>query len=425
MDKRVVPARVRQAVIDFKLDEAPRGAVSRFCSEHQISRSVFYKIRSRAGLVGVDAALAPASRRPKSSPNRTGLVMEQLAVQVRQDLIAQGWDGGPLSVQSRLRELGHQPPSRATLARIFSRNGVVKPQPRKRPRSSYTRFVFPKPNDCWQLDGTEFELDDQAGRRVIYQVEDDHSRMLLSWGHDVTENGRMAIYVVSQAITRYGTPKRLLTDNSVSFNSARRGIVAPLQAWVSELGIEPITGRPGRPTTQGKNERLHQTLKKYLQACRPISSYVELDQALADFADHYNQRRPHQALGGATPAQAYGATSKAEPPTRPKLPPPRHQAKRRFKGQYEVDGSIIVPRQVTSSGAIRVAGCRIYAGNHLAGQTLQIALTDTTIEVFDQHGTSLGMVHRPAPGEPTNLSIASGTRLASSGKTGETYLSTK
>ena len=40
------------------------------------------------------------------------------------------------------------PPSRATIARILSRRGLVTPQPRKRPRSSYRRFTYPRPNEC-------------------------------------------------------------------------------------------------------------------------------------------------------------------------------------------------------------------------------------------------------------------------------------
>jgi len=95
MGIREVPVRLRQAIIDFSLDDAPRGAVSRFCQEHQISRSVFYKIRSQAQRDGAAQALSPMSRRPRSSPARISQLTEQLVVQIRQDFDRAGWDAGP------------------------------------------------------------------------------------------------------------------------------------------------------------------------------------------------------------------------------------------------------------------------------------------------------------------------------------------
>jgi len=411
MDKRVVPARVRLAIIDFDIGKAPRGAVSRFCQQHQISRSVFYKIKSQAEQVGETAALSPLSRRPKTSPKRTSQVTEELVIQVRQDLKRTGWDAGPLSVESELQRLGYQSPSRATLARIFSRNGQVKPQPKKRPRSSYKRFVYPQPNDCWQLDCVEFELDNDGGNRHIYQVEDDNSRMVLSWNHDVSENGRTAILVFTMAIEDYGMPRRVLTDNSTSFNSTRRGLSAPLEAFLTPLGVEMLTGRPGKPTTQGKSERLHQTLIPFLEAHRPINTCEELDQHLADFADHYNRVRPHQELGRITPAEAWAATPKAEPPiplARPQAEPSKQPIfPRHIQGQYAVGDKIIVQRKADKTGKVHVAGCHIYLGKVHRGQLIQIELKETTIQLYDENGDSLGIVARPAPGGRKNLSLAS------------------
>jgi len=255
------------------------------------------------------------------------------------------------------------------------------------------------------LDGTEFELDNNGGVRVIYQVEDDHSRMILAQGHDSTENGRTSIRVVSQAISDYGTPRRFLTDNHSSLNATRRGLSAPLEVWLSDRGVEAITGRPGKPTTQGKAERLHQTLKKYLEASRPISTNEELDQCLEDFADHYNKRRPHQSLGRMTPAEAWAATPKAEPPTPPVLPRARPRHGRKIIGQYEVDGKIIVARKVSQNGVVNVAGCHIYIGKFRRGQTVQVELTETTFEIYNRYGASLGVLRRPSPGGPRNLSF--------------------
>jgi hypothetical protein len=97
------------------------------------------------------------------------------AIGVRAALERSGLDHGPISVHEKMRALGMAPvPSTASLARIFRDAGVARLEPRKKPRASFRRFVYPAPNACWQLDGTEYVL--TGGRRcVIFQLIDDHS----------------------------------------------------------------------------------------------------------------------------------------------------------------------------------------------------------------------------------------------------------
>ena len=91
-----------------------------------------------------------------------------------------------------------------------------------------------------------------------------------------------------------------------------------LVVHVMGLGVEPITGKPYKPTTQGKNERFHQTLFRYLDK-QPLADTLAELQAQVDAFDHiYNTQRPHQGLPGRiTPRAAWEATPKADPP-RPK-----------------------------------------------------------------------------------------------------------
>ena len=81
------------------------------------------------------------------------------------------------------------------------------------------------------------------------------------------------------------------------------------------LGVEPITGKPYKPTTQGKNERFHQTLFRYLDK-QPLADTLAELQAQVDAFDHiYNTERPHQGLPGrVTPQTAWEATAKVEAP---------------------------------------------------------------------------------------------------------------
>ena len=254
--------RVRQAIISFP-DKPHRGEVSKFCQEHKISVSSFYNIRSTIDPDRVEETICPKSTATKHQPTRVPAEIEQTALEIRADLTRQGWDAGPLSVASAMRQQGLKPPSRATLARIFTRNGVVAAQPQKKPRASYQRFVYPDPNGCWQLDGANYQLDN-GKTYCILQVEDDHSRHILASIVATSENANQVVAVVDQAIRRHGAPTKFLTDNGTSLNQSRRGKQTRLERFLKDHGVTPITGRPGKPTTQGKNERLHQTLHRFL-----------------------------------------------------------------------------------------------------------------------------------------------------------------
>jgi putative transposase len=180
-----VDPRVRLAIAQWP-DDAPRGSVTTFCLEHDLSRKTFYAIRKRARTEGQAAALEPRTRRPSRSPNRIYDEVKALAVGVRAALERSGLDHGPISVHEKMKLLGMEPvPAVSSLARIFRDAGVARLEPKKKPRASYRRFVYPAPNACWQLDGTEYVL--TGGRKgVIFQLIDDHARFAVAshvaWG---------------------------------------------------------------------------------------------------------------------------------------------------------------------------------------------------------------------------------------------------
>lgn len=308
-----IDPRVRLAISRWP-DDAPRGAVTTFCAEHGISRKSFYELRARVRDEGQAAVLEPKSRRPHSSPTRISDEVKDHAVSVRAALESSGLDHGPISVHERMKSMGLQPPSVAALATIFRERGVARFEPRKKPRAAWRRFVYPAPNACWQLDATEYVL--AHGRKcVILQLEDDHSRLAVASLVAASETSEAAVQVFDKGVAARGIPQRLLTDNGLAFNPSRRGWQGRLVIHVSRLGVKAITGKPNKPTTQGKNERFHQTLFKWLNA-RPMAESMEALQALVDEFDlYYNTRRPHQALPGRiTPQQAWDATDVAEPP---------------------------------------------------------------------------------------------------------------
>ena len=146
MAKGVVPmdVRLRIAVATDDLN------VSAFCREHGISRETFYVWRRRYLSEGLDG-LEVRSRAPKTSPQRIDAEVEDAIVGLRKELADLGVDAGAGTIQWHLGRRGWpRVPSEATIWRVLVRRGFVEPQPRKRPKSSYRRFVASAPNELWQ-----------------------------------------------------------------------------------------------------------------------------------------------------------------------------------------------------------------------------------------------------------------------------------
>ena len=398
---------VRLAISQWP-DDAPRGAVSTFCAEHGITRKSFYELRKRAKTDGPAAVLEPKTRRPKSSPSKLSDEVKERAVAVRAALEASGLDHGPISVHDKMHAMGlGQVPSVASLARIFREAGVARLEPKKKPRSAWRRFVYPAPNACWQLDATEYVL--SGGRKcVIFQLIDDHSRYAVASHVAFGETAKDAIILVDKAIAAHGVPQRLLSDNGIALNPSRRGYIGQLVGHVGALGVEAITGKPYKPTTQGKNERFHQTLFRYLDK-QPLAESLPELQAQVDAFDHiYNTERPHQGLPGrVTPLAAWEATPKADPP-RPKpsrpvyeVPGPSPYQLPRAQPPTDLPADTQV-RTVTTAGTIGLDSVTYLVDVQRRFQQVLVISdgdkTGDTIIVTDLEGEVLAEHTRPAPG---------------------------
>ncbi|GAB3539003.1 integrase core domain-containing protein [Arthrobacter tecti] len=375
--------KIRHAVATWP-DDAPRGAVTAFCRRHNVSRGWFYQVRAAAAKVGPIKALEKKPPIPLSTPGATPSAMIELLLTTRAHLLEKGFDHGPLSVIAKLTRQGFEPPSRATVARIFTQAGVVVPQPRKRPRSSYKRFTYPQPNACWQIDCTEWVL--ACGKKVgIFQLEDDHSRLAVASLVAPGETSEAAIAVVTIAIERHGVPQKFLSDNGAALNPTRRGVRGALVDFLKALGVDPITGKPGKPTTQGKNERFHQTLHKYLHRQPPAETMVDLQAQVDAFDRYYNTERVHQALPpGMTPQEAWEATPLAPAPT-PPVPAAISEEKS-------------ICRTVNLTGNVTVNSTRFRMGKEHIGTTVHIIYTNLEIVFFDARGVEIISHPRPMKG---------------------------
>jgi len=382
-----IDPRVRLAIAQWP-DDAPRGAVSTFCAEHGISRKSFYELRKRASAEGQAAVLEPRSRRPKTSPTRLTDDVKDQAVAVRAALESSGLDHGPISVHDKMKSMGlHVVPSVTSLARIFREAGVARLEPRKRPRAAWRRFVYPAPNACWQMDATEYVL--TGGRKcVVFQLTDDHSRAemasLAAWG----ETSEAAITTFDKAVAVYGVPQRLLTDNGSALNPTRRGYSGQLVEHVERLGVKAITGKPNKPTTQGKNERFHQTLFRWLDKQPLAATLAELQAQLDEFNVIFNTQRPHQGLPGrVTPMTAYLATAKADEP--------RPDPNRRRKVMTHVGDEIITVKRLQANGSLSLERVQYMVSSRLARQEVRVTLQGDRVIVADLDGVVIIEHTRP------------------------------
>lgn len=381
MTGRAVRVNVRMMIATWP-DDSPRGAVGVFCRVHGISRSRFYEIRALARERGVLDAVAPLVPRRRRQDLATPQVVQEAAIRIRKELAEQGWDHGPLSVQQSMLDAGMPAPSRATLARIFTRYGVVTHQPQKRPRSSWRRFTFKFVHQCWQLDATEWRLA-QGEKVVIFQLLDDHSRLIVGSWVDTGESSAGAVSVMSAAVANHQAPQLLLTDNGRSMNPHRLGVVSQLVKYAESLGIKAITSRAYHPQTMGKNERVHSTLKKWLRARAAPVSIDELTEWVHVFDQHYNKRRPHQGLDMCTPAAVVATDPWAIPPQPPEPVPAQNSARR------------VTPvrmARVLANGSVRVRGYFVGLGTEHGGKDVLTILEGQHIAVFDADGTHLRSV---------------------------------
>jgi transposase InsO family protein len=301
-------SRARVAVLQVVSQQL---SVTQAAAEYGFSRRHLHRLLARYREGGLEG-LEPRSRRPRTTPIATSEVVRARVIELRAQLTADGLDAGPQTIAWHLGQEGHKPPAPATISRILKAAGLITPQPRKRPRSSYLRFEMAQPNEMWQSDFIHWRLLDGTDVEVLNWL-DDHSRYLLSCTAHAPVTGDDVVGVFLGLIEQYGPPAATLTDNGSVYTSRFTGGRNAFEYVLALLGIRQKNGSPGHPQTQGKTERVHQTLQRWLAARPAARTIAELQQQLDQFRDHYNERRPHRALNRRTPGQAYRATPKAAP----------------------------------------------------------------------------------------------------------------
>ncbi len=218
-----------------------------------------------------DAAFEPRSRRPARSPNATDPNTVELLVKLRGELLAAGLDAGAETIGWHLEHHHGLRVSHATIYRQLRRAGLIEPEPKKRPRSSYVRFEADLPNECWQSDFTHYRLVDGSDCEILSWL-GDHSRYALRISAHRVVRGLTVVDEFRAAIAQHGIPQSTLTDNGMVYTtrfSGGRGGRNGFETELRRLGIAQKNSRPNHPTTCGKVERFQQTLKRWLDQQTP------------------------------------------------------------------------------------------------------------------------------------------------------------
>jgi transposase InsO family protein len=256
------------------------------------------------------SGLADRSHRPASSPLRIDARVEALICRLRREHPA--W--GPRRLVFEVARREAQPvPSRSTVYRVLVRNGLITPQARRRARSDYRRWERGAAMELWQMDIVGgIMLADGSECKVVTGI-DDHSRFVVCAAVVARATGRAVCAAFVGALERFGVPGEVLTDNGKQFTgrfASGRAAEVMFERICRENGITARHTKPRSPTTTGKIERWHQSLRReLLDVHGPFKDLAHAQAAIDGWVAKYNTARPHQGLDMAVPASRFGLAS--------------------------------------------------------------------------------------------------------------------
>ncbi|MFF9122411.1 IS481 family transposase [Streptomyces sp. NPDC014889] len=370
--------------------------VTQVAARYGVSRqSVHSWVRKyeQSGLPG----LADRSHRPASCPHRIAGEVEAVVCELRRR--HPGW--GPRRLVHELERRGITPvPSRATVYRVLVRNALVEPGVRKRRRSDYRRWERSTAMELWQMDIVGgILLADGSECKMVTGI-DDHSRFMVIAKVVQRATARAVCLAFGEALVRFGVPGEVLTDNGKQF-TARFSPGKPGETMFDRIcrenGIAHRLTKPQSPTTTGKIERFHQTLRRELLDDHDPFSDVATAQAVVDaWLEDYNRMRPHQALDMAVPASRFVPRPRSEQDALPVVLPARldpvpapasaapepEPVPRAWPMAEGEVGAIEVDRVVPASGNLSLRGQQIWFGPALAGTTVTLRIDVNRLHVL-------------------------------------------
>jgi transposase InsO family protein len=378
----VVEQRYR-AVLEVRAGVSVTEVAARFGVSRQ-SVHAWLRRYDQAGLAG----LMDRPKRPVSCPHQLPGEVEVLVCELRRK--HPRW--GPIRLVHELGRLGVDPvPSRMGVYRALVRHGLIQPKQRRRSGREFRRWERDAPMALWQMDivGGVF-LVNGSECKVVTGV-DDHSRFCVIASVVPRATGRAVCLAFAAALRTYGVPEEVLTDNGKQFTDrfGKGGEVLFDRICRDNAIVHRLT-QPRSPTTTGKIERFHGSLRReLLDDAVPFTDLATAQAAVTGWVGEYNTARPHQALGMATPAERFStARAKAEEDVLPlRLPAPIHpatvppQAPSPAIETFTQDATPVVPRVwdgeaiefervVPASGNMALAGKQFWLGPARAGMSI-------------------------------------------------------
>lgn len=322
------------------------------CQRYHISRKTGYKWVKRYQALNFEG-LQEQSRKPHENPNQIPLVIRKRIIALRAD---SSITPGAKKIQARLKTLYPDitPPSTSSIYNILHAEGLIKRRKRRKPYDRYTRPLHRStcPNQLWSVDFKgQFKL---ANGQWCYPLTlmDDYSRYLLGCECQESVATQATIKNFKRLFKVYGVPERIRSDNGAPFASKATAGLSRLSVWWIKLGIHPERIEPGKPQQNGRHERMHRTLKKYIRSQPPAASFKVQQKHFDAFKYAFNEERPHEALGLKTPAKCYHDSARPLPD---KLPKPD------YPSYFEV-------KKVGVNGVINWRGHVVYISHLLADE---------------------------------------------------------
>jgi putative transposase len=336
--------------------EAGEEPVAALCRRFGISRRHGYKWLARWRAEGV-AGLVDRSRAPLSHPQALAAELFEACLAVRR--AHPTW--GPVKVRVWLeRKQPDRPwPAASTIGGLFDREGLtVKRRLRRRAPPGGPLFAADAANDVWTIDFKGWFRTGDGIRVDPLTLADACSRYLLRCQAVARCDTEHVWPILEAAFREFGLPLRLRSDNGPPFATIGAGGLSRLSVRVIKAGVVPERITPGKPQENGRHERMHLTLLQDT-ATPPAETLRAQQKRFAGFRVGYNEERPHAALSGATPADAYAASP------------------RRWDGVLRSPETVAdETRAVKSNGLIRWHGRLVYVSEALGGEPVGLTETD-------------------------------------------------
>jgi len=298
------------------------------------------------------------------------VAVEVRLVELRQ--LHPGW--GADRLRWRLgREGCDRLPSRAAISRALVRLGLVSARRARQRVREYRRWERGRPMELWQLDVMGgVMLDDGRELKAVTAI-DDCSRYGLGVGLVARATTRPVCQVFAGLLARYGVPEEVLTDNGKVFTGryASRPVEVLFDKICRENGITHRLTAPRSPTTTGKIERFHGTLRREFLTGQTFPGLASAQASIDRWLEEYNTDRPHQSIGRCTPAERFATRAPAT------MPPPDLTALAPRRS-----GDNWVSRRVAANGIISVAWQQVSAGKHRAGEIIDVHVTSRVLELW-------------------------------------------